>query len=104
MKVIPDARGRVKEISKTCSVEKAIGESIGLEKMSPTYTQALIKELEEMIVEEKQVNIFYEAAFERLIAHGYTFDIVDTTSYFSMELDTVEDFQQAIHKIPNHLL
>lgn len=56
-----------------------------------------------MILQENQVNIFYEAAFERLIAQGHTFGIVDTTS-FSMELDTVADFQQAIDKIPAHLL
>lgn len=104
IKVIPDADGKVMEISKTCSIAKAIGESIGIEKMSPAYTRALIQELDRMILEEKQVNIFYEAAFERLIAQGKTFSIVDTTPFFSMELDTVEDFQQASDKIPAHLL
>ena len=91
IKVIPDAQGKVAEISKTCSIGKAIGES-------------LVDELDRMILQENQVNIFYEAAFERLIAQGHTFGIVDTTSFFSMELDTVADFQQAIDKIPAHLL
>lgn len=104
IKVIPDAEGRVAEISKTCSIEEAVGESIGVEKMSPAYTSALVGELDRMILGEKQVNLFYEAAFERLIPHGKTFGIVDTTSYFSMELDTVEDFLQATGKIPPHLL
>ena len=93
-----------KVISKTCSIGKAIGESIGIEKMSGGYTHALVDELDRMILQENQVNIFYEAAFERLIAQGHTFGIVDTTSFFSMELDTVADFQQAIDKIPAHLL
>lgn len=104
IKVIPDAEGRVAEISKTCSIEEAVGESIGVEKMSPAYTSALVGELDRMILGEKQVNLFYEAAFERLIPQGKTFGIVDTTSYFSMELDTVEDFLQATGKIPPHLL
>ena len=104
MKVIADPMGKVVEISKTCSIGKAIGESIGIEKMSGGYTHALVDELDRMILQENQVNIFYEAAFERLIAQGHTFGIVDTTSFFSMELDTVADFQQAIDKIPAHLL
>ena len=104
MKVIADPMGKVVEISKTCSIGKAIGESIGIEKMSGGYTHALVDELDRMILQENQVNIFYEAAFERLIAQGHTFGIVDTTPFFSMELDTVADFQQAIDKIPAHLL
>ncbi len=104
MKVVPDDGGKVAEISKTCSIEKAIGESIGIEKMSSEYTATLMEELDRMILVEKQVNVFYEAAFERLISQGKTFGIVDTTSYFSMELDTVEDFLLATDKIPVHLL
>lgn len=99
IKVIPDTQGKVKEISKTCSIEKAIGESIGIEKMSVSYVEALFRELDQMILKENLVHIFYEAAFERLIAQNQTFGIVDTTRYFSMELDTVEDFQQATSKM-----
>ena len=104
IKVIVNERNQITEISKTCSIGKAIGESIGIEKMSGGYTHALVDELDRMILQENQVNIFYEAAFERLIAQGHTFGIVDTTPFFSMELDTVADFQQAIDKIPAHLL
>lgn len=50
--------------------------------MSGGYTHALVDELDRMILQENQVNIFYEAAFERLIAQGHTFGIVDTTSFF----------------------
>ncbi|MEG0794979.1 MAG: phosphocholine cytidylyltransferase family protein [Odoribacter sp.] len=104
IKVIPDNDGWVKEISKTCSIQNAIGESIGLEKMSPSYITALLKELDQMILKEKLVNIFYEAAFERLIAKNQKFGIVDTTTLFSIELDTVEDFNMAVERIPQHLL
>ena len=49
-------------------------------------------------------NVFYEAAFQRLIAQGKSFHIVDTSTLFSMELDTLEDFQTATEKLPANLL
>lgn len=104
IKVIPDAQGMVQQISKTCSIAEAIGESIGIEKMSKEYVRHLFAELDQLILKEKQENVFYEVAFERLIAQKRTFGIVDTTSYFSMELDTVTDFNQAIQHIPHNLL
>ena len=103
MKIIPDTQGRVKEISKTCSIEQAAGESIGIERMSSTYTRALYAELQQMIQQEGLDNIFYERAFERLIPQGHTFHILDTTDLFSTELDTVEDFNSAKQLIPSAL-
>ena len=92
IKVIVNERNQITEISKTCSIEKAIGESI-----------ALHEELEQMIKHEKLDNVFYELAFERLIARGQYFYPVDTSAYFSMELDTPEDFHDAMNRIPKHL-
>ncbi len=103
IKVIADKELKVVEISKVCSIPEAIGESIGIEKMSATYTKALFQELETMITVEGLDNIFYERAFERLIPQGYSFYVIDTTEFFSTELDTVEDFQQAQKLIPASL-
>lgn len=103
IKVIPDAEGNVVEISKTCSIPDAIGESIGIERMSAAYSRALYDELERMIVREGESGVFYERAFERLIPQGHTFGIVDTSDLFSVELDTVEDFNQAKALIPVEL-
>ena len=94
---------KVVEISKVCSISDAIGESIGIEKMSVEYTKALFQELEIMITTEGLDNIFYERAFERLIPQGYSFYVMETTEFFSAELDTVEDFQQAQKLIPASL-
>ena len=88
IKVIVDNEQKVVEISKVCSIPDAIGESIGIEKMSAA---------------EGLDNIFYERAFERLIPQGYSFYVMDTTEFFSAELDTVEDFQQAQKLIPASL-
>ena len=103
IKVIVNGKNQITELSKTCSIEKAIGESIGIEKISHAYLLALHEELEHMIIHEKLDNVFYELAFERLITRGQHFYPVDTSAYFSMELDTPEDFHDAINRIPKHL-
>jgi choline kinase len=100
IKVIVDAHNRVTEISKVCSIAQAIGESIGIEKMSADYTRALFAELQRMIEGEGLDNVFYERAFERLIPQGHSFYVLDTTDLFSIELDTVSDFNQAQRLIP----
>ena len=103
IKVIVDSENRIMELSKTCSIEQAIGESVGFEKMTASYSTALFKELEQMIEHEGLIDVFYERAFERLIPQGHTFRIVDTTRYFSIELDTPEDFENAKQLIPAEL-
>jgi len=103
IKIILDSEGCVAEISKTCSIADAIGESIGIERMSASYTTSLYKELEVMIEQEGLDNVFYERAFERLIPKGHAFYVVDTTDLFSIELDTVEDFNSAKELIPQNL-
>ena len=103
IKVIVDADNRIMELSKVCSIEKAIGESVGFEKMTASYSTALFKELEQMIEREGLIDVFYERAFERLIPQGHTFRIVDTTQFFSIELDTPEDFENAKQLIPAEL-
>lgn len=95
MKIVVDDQMRITEISKTCKVEDALGESVGIEKIMADYSEALAQELDQMICEEKLVDIFYERAFERLIPKGHTFKVVDTTHFFSYELDTPEDYEKA---------
>ena len=104
IKIIVDADNRITEINKTCNPALAIGESVGIEKMTAAYSTALYKELDKMIQDEGLVDVFYERCFERLIPQGHTFRVVDTTSYFSYELDTPEDFQKAQELMPKELL
>ena len=98
MKVVVDADMRITEISKTCRPEDAMGESVGIEKIKADYSEALYKELDQMILQEKLIDIFYERAFERLIPQGHTFRVVDTSSYYSYEIDTPEDYEH----VKNH--
>ena len=104
MKVVVDAHNRITEISKTCRPEDAMGESVGIEKITADYSEALARELDQMILQEGLIDIFYERAFERLIPQGHTFKVVDTTHYFSYELDTPEDFHRAQELMPKELL
>ena len=104
MKVVVDANQRITEISKTCRPEDAMGESVGIEHITADYSEALARELDQMIEQEGLIDIFYERAFERLIPQGHTFRVVDTTNYFSYELDTPEDFQRAQELMPKELL
>lgn len=103
MKVVMDSDGSITEISKTCSPALAAGESLGIERMGKAYTTALYKELDVMMNREHLENKFYELAFQRLIAEGQTFSVLDVTDLFSCELDTVEDFENAKERIPTHL-
>lgn len=104
MKVVVDTQMHITEISKTCRPEDAMGESVGIEKITAIYSEALYNELDQMILNEGLIDIFYERAFERLIPQGHTFRVVDTTNYFSYELDTPEDFQRAQELMPAELL
>ena len=103
IKIIVDSEGRVTELSKTCSISDAIGESVGIERIGADYSAALFRELVQMIEHEGLIDIFYERAFERLIPQGHHFRVVDTTDLFSIELDTVEDFERAQELIPAEL-
>ena len=104
MKVVVDDQMHITEISKTCRPEDAMGESVGIEKMTVAYSEALFHELDQMILKEGLIDIFYERAFERLIPQGHTFHVIDTTNYFSYELDTPEDFHRAQELMPAELL
>jgi choline kinase len=99
MKVVVDADMRITEISKTCRPEDAMGESVGIEKITADYSEPLYKELDQMILQEQLIDIFYERAFERLIPQGHTFRVVDTSSYYSYEIDTPEDYEHVRNQI-----
>lgn len=114
MKVVTNADGQITEISKTCNPADAAGESLGIERMGAAYTAALYKELDLMMNEQRyetqpdgtvkdQRDIFYERAFEHLLAQGHTYRVLDVTDLFSCELDTVEDFENAKEHIPASL-
>ena len=103
MKVVVDEKGSIVEISKTCDPAAAMGESVGIEKINADYSAALYCLLDTMMNKEGLVDVFYELAFQRLIRQGFCFKVMDISNYFTIELDTVDDFENAKHLIPKEL-
>jgi choline kinase len=93
IKVKTDAHGCVIEIGKEVNVSQAAGESIGIEIFGIEALTELYFILDRKVVTEKEVNQFYEAAFQELSDNNLF--IVDTTEYFCMEIDTEEDLKIA---------
>ena len=93
IKVKTDAHGCVIEIGKEVNVSQAEGESIGIEMFGKEALTELYFILDRKVVTEKEVNQFYEAAFQELSDNKLF--IVDTTEYFCMEIDTEEDLKIA---------
>lgn len=95
IKVLVDEENRVLKVSKTVDPKKAVGESIGIEKIGKETSKVLFQELETMMSEKKHHNEYYEGAYERLIENNVTFNTLDITGLHWVEIDTLEDFNLA---------
>ncbi len=87
--------GSIIEISKEVNPAEAAGESIGIEKFSAQFGNELFKILDEMIIEERMENVFYEAAFQRAIEGGAKIFSVSVEEKYCMEIDFAEDLEAA---------
>jgi len=95
IKVRTDHNGRVLEISKEVNQSEAAGESVGIELFKNDFLRELFNVIDRKVNIEKNVNQFYEAAFQELINNNHSIYIVDITEYFCTEIDTVEDLKFA---------
>lgn len=98
IKVITDKDNRILEIGKEISIERSIGESIGIEKFSINYLKDLYNILDRKIVKENSVNEFYEASFQEIIDKNDSRNgiySVDVSEFECMEIDTAEDYYNA---------
>ncbi len=83
------------EISKEVPPEEAAGESIGIEKFSSEFGKKLFDILDDMIIEERKENVFYEAAFQRAIENGEKIFAESVGESYCMEIDFAEDLEAA---------
>ena len=95
--------GSIKEIGKTMNPKDAVGESIGIEKFSKELVLRLFTILDRKVLDEKDVNVFYEAAFQEALDNGAKIFPIDVEHYKCMEIDTKEDFKTAA-TIANEML
>ncbi|MEC4727908.1 phosphocholine cytidylyltransferase family protein [Shewanella sp. D64] len=103
IKVIVDENGHVIKASKEVNPNDAVGESIGIEKISNETAQLLFAELKEMMKDKTNHQQYYEAGYERLIAKNVIFNVLDITGLKWTEIDTIEDFATA-ERIFNHCI
>ena len=95
IKVIIDDKNKILKASKTVDPKKAVGESIGIEKIGKNTAKLLFQELEEVMKDEKNHQEYYESTYERLIGKGESFHAIDITGLDWVEIDTKEDFELA---------
>lgn len=91
VKVIIDQKNRVIRASKTANPKDAIGESIGIEKISGETAKLLFEELAIMMEDEQNHQEYYEAAYERLIDNSVPFYALDISGLRWTEIDTHND-------------
>ncbi len=95
VKVALGEGNQILRVSKTLSLLDAVGESIGIEKISPESAVSLFNELQQMMEDEANHQEYYEAAYERLIDQSMPFLALDITGLNWVEIDTVDDFNEA---------
>ncbi len=94
MKVLLGPDVSVAAVNKTMDPSAAIGESIGVARFSAMAARALWDCLGAQI-EQGQRNVYYELAFEELIADGWRFEVADVTGLACTEIDTPADLEAA---------
>jgi choline kinase len=98
IKVTLDAENRILRMAKDVPLDEAVGESIGIEKFSKSFGREIFKILDRKILNENNVNEFYEKTFEEIIARNderNSIYCVDVSEYECTEIDTVEDYYKA---------
>ncbi|MBN4080027.1 phosphocholine cytidylyltransferase family protein [Beggiatoa alba] len=95
IKVIIKDENRVVKASKTVNPKDAIGESIGIEKISSETATLLFAELELMMQDKQNYQEYYEGAYERLIEKNVPFHALDISGLKWTEIDTKDDFATA---------
>lgn len=95
VKVITDDQMQVIEVGKSVDPKLALGESIGIEKISAETGPLLFAELAEMMVSKEHLQDYYEAAYAQLVVKGTAFRALDITGLSWTEIDTAQDYAAA---------
>ena len=96
IKVIIDNQNMILKANKAVDPKDAVGESIGIEKISKETAKLLFKELELMMQDKGNYPEYYEGAYERLIDKNVSFYALAISGLKWAEIDTREDFDLGI--------
>lgn len=95
VKVIVDARGRIRRIGKTLTTRASCGESIGIALFDADATRRLFRTLHERMLHRDGRTEFYEASFQQMIEAGTVISLFDAGRRACIEIDTPEDLEMA---------
>ena len=95
VKVIVDDQMQVIEVGKSVDPKRALGESIGIEKISAETGALLFAELSKMMERRGNLQNYYEAAYAQLVDKGTQFHALDISGLDWTEIDTAIDFAAA---------
>ena len=95
VKVIANDHMQVLEVGKSVDPKLALGESIGIEKISAETGQLLLAELGQMMESRENLQAYYEAAYAQLVGKGTKFHALDVSGLDWTEIDTAQDFAAA---------
>jgi len=98
-----DSSGKILEIGKHIPPSQAAGESIGINLLSRNFLPRLFEILERRIKKGNGANEFYETSFDEAIRSGEEFFVADVTPFPIMEIDTSEDYYNALKTVVPHL-
>lgn len=88
--------GEVISMSQHIPVEKAAGESLGIEKISAQFSGQLFDTLRRIMLDTKNWQEYYEFAYEDLLSQkAMPFKCADVTGYNWVEVDNQEDYRLA---------
>lgn len=95
IKVTLGPGGRITDIGKHVSLDRAAGESVGLAAFSAPFARRMFSVLERRILRERRLNEWYESALLELIEAGEEVYPVDLGALRAIEVDTPEDLERA---------
>ncbi|MCC6644174.1 MAG: phosphocholine cytidylyltransferase family protein [Polyangiaceae bacterium] len=94
MKVLLHPDGTVAAVNKQVDPAAAVGEAIGIARFGVETGRRLFAQLGAQVAEGR-TDVFYEKAFEELMAAGQGFRVADVSGLSCMEIDTPEDLDRA---------
>jgi choline kinase len=101
MKARVDEAGRIVELNKRIAPERALGESIGVERIDAVIAPRVFDELEAMIA-RGETHDYYERAYERLMEQGVRFGWADISGSLWYEIDDAADLERAHELVGRH--
>ncbi len=101
VKVITDSQDMVEEVGKKLDPHKSKGESIGIEKIGTNASKLLFEQLKTLLKDKKNWNEYYDDSYTTLVEKGVTFGAVDITGLKWVEIDTHQDYEDALKIFTN---